>query len=149
MSEFPDTQNFRGLFTPSRVEADVRDLEVQGVLPDDLEGVFYRIAPDPAVPGLMMNTLVHMDHISGRSRVHWCGPGASFQEPVFAPKSARAPEGEGYLLAVVNLLNEHRSAIEVLDAQHLDEGPIATIQLPLRLRPGLHGNWVPAAQPAA
>ncbi len=96
--------------------------------------------------GLMMNTLVHMDHQSGQTRTCWCGPGASFQEPVFAPKSRHAPEGEGYLLAIVNLLNEHRSAIVVLDAQRLNEGPLATLSLPVRLRQGLHGNWVPRWQ---
>jgi carotenoid cleavage dioxygenase-like enzyme len=96
--------------------------------------------------GLMMNTLVHMDHHSGQTRTCWCGPGASFQEPVFAPKSRHAPEGEGYLLSIVNLLNEHRSAIVVLDAQRLNEGPLATLPLPVRLRQGLHGNWVPRWQ---
>jgi carotenoid cleavage dioxygenase len=37
----------------------------------------------------------------------------------------------------------------LFDAQHVDEGPIATLRLPLRVRPGLHGNWHPAAQLAA
>jgi carotenoid cleavage dioxygenase len=96
--------------------------------------------------GLMMNTLVHMDHQSGKTRTYWCGPDASFQEPVFAPKSAAAPEGDGYLLAIVNLLKEHRSSLVVLDACRLDEGPIATVHLPLRLRAALHGNWVPRAE---
>ena len=102
---------------------------------------------DPrSATGLMMNTLIHMDHQQSRTRSWWCGPGASCQEPVFAPKSAQSREGEGYLLAVVNLLNEHRSALVVLDAERIDAGPMATVQLPLRLRPGLHGNWVPRAQ---
>ena len=93
--------------------------------------------------GLMMNTLVHMDHQSGKTRTYWCGAAASFQEPVFAPRSATAAEGDGYLLAILNLPKEHRSALVVLDASRLDDGPIATAHLPLRLRPGLHGNWVP------
>jgi len=99
---------------------------------------------DPrSATGLMMNTLLHMDHQTGATRAYWCGTGASLQEPVFAPRSATAPEGDGYLLAIVNLLNAHRSALVVLDAQRLDEGPLATVHLPLRLRSGLHGNWAP------
>jgi carotenoid cleavage dioxygenase len=97
----------------------------------------------------MMNTLYRLDHQTGQTNSVWCGTGASFQEPVFAPRNAQAAEGEGYLLALVNLMNEHRTALMVLDAQRLEEGPVATVHLPLRLRPGLHGNWVPRAQLSA
>jgi len=30
VSQFPDTPNYRGLFAPSRAEADIVDLEVEG-----------------------------------------------------------------------------------------------------------------------
>jgi len=36
-----------------------------------------------------------------------------------------------------------RSDLLLFDAQRVDEGPLATIKLPLRLRFGLHGNWLP------
>jgi len=104
-------------------------------------------ANDPrSATGLMMNTLIAMDHQQGRSSSWWCGPGASCQEPVFAARVADSAEGEGYLLAILNLLNEHRSALVVLDARHIDQGPLATVHIPLRLRPGLHGSWVPRSQ---
>jgi carotenoid cleavage dioxygenase len=32
----------------------------------------------------------------------------------------------------------------VVEAEHLDKGPIAKIHMPLRLRVQVHGNWVPA-----
>lgn len=45
---FPETRNFTGLFAPSGVEAEVRNLPViEGEIPADLDGVFYRVAPDP------------------------------------------------------------------------------------------------------
>lgn len=47
---FPDTIAFRGFFAPSRVEADVHDLEVQGTIPPDLDGAFYRAAADTQYP---------------------------------------------------------------------------------------------------
>ena len=30
------------------------------------------------------------------------------------------------------------------DAQRMSEGPVATIRIPVRLKYGIHGNWVPA-----
>lgn len=47
---FPDTLAFRGFFAPSRVEADVHDLEVHGTIPDDLDGAFVRVAADTQYP---------------------------------------------------------------------------------------------------
>jgi carotenoid cleavage dioxygenase-like enzyme len=53
MAKFPTTPNFQGLFAPCRLEAELRDLEVEGTVPADLDGVFYRVAPDPQFPPLL------------------------------------------------------------------------------------------------
>ena len=47
---FPDTIAFRGFFAPVRIEADVYDLEVEGTIPTDLDGAFYRAAADAQYP---------------------------------------------------------------------------------------------------
>ena len=47
---FPDTVAFRGFFAPVRIEADVHDLEVEGEIPRDLDGAFYRAAADAQYP---------------------------------------------------------------------------------------------------
>jgi len=47
---FPDSIAFRGFFAPVRIEADVYDLEVEGSIPDDLDGCFYRAAADTQYP---------------------------------------------------------------------------------------------------
>lgn len=47
---FPDTIAFRGFFAPVRIEADVHDLEVEGSIPPDLNGAFYRAAADAQYP---------------------------------------------------------------------------------------------------
>lgn len=44
---FPDTPGFLGFNAPRRIEADVYDLEIEGVLPEALDGAFYRCGPDP------------------------------------------------------------------------------------------------------
>ena len=49
--KFPETPNFTGFFAPSGVEADVRNLPVlDGAIPVNLDGSFYRVAPDPQFP---------------------------------------------------------------------------------------------------
>ncbi len=50
MTHFPDTAAFTGFNTPSRVEADIADLDVKGVIPVELNGAFYRVQPDPQFP---------------------------------------------------------------------------------------------------
>ena len=91
--------------------------------------------------GLFMNTLGHVDLATGKSRTWWCGSKSSLQEPAFIPKSAHAAEGEGYIVMVCNRLAEMRSDLLLFDAQRVNEGPIATVYLPVRIRPGVHGNW--------
>ncbi len=67
----------------------------------------------------------------------------SLGEPVLAPKGARAREGEGYLLGVVWHHDENlRSDLVILDAEHLEDGPIATVRLPVQASPQIHSWWV-------
>jgi carotenoid cleavage dioxygenase len=96
--------------------------------------------------GLLMNTLGHYDHASGESKTWFCGPLSSLQEPCFIPRSADAPEGDGWLVMVENLLEQNLSNLLLFEATNIQDGPIATIRLPVRLRFGLHGNWTPGDQ---
>jgi hypothetical protein len=73
--------------------------------------------------------------------LYWAGPTATFQEPSFIPR-AGGSEGEGYIIALLNHLDVLRNDIVIFDAQCLKAGPIATIHLPLKLKLGLHGNFV-------
>lgn len=50
MAKFPATANYQGPFAPSRVEADISDLEVDGDVPAEIAGAFYRVSPDPQLP---------------------------------------------------------------------------------------------------
>lgn len=49
---FPRTRSFTGLNKVSRVEADVFDLDINGAIPTELTGAFYRCGPDPQFPPL-------------------------------------------------------------------------------------------------
>ncbi len=74
-----------------------------------------------------------------------CRTGDATSEPVFVPRAADAPEGDGWLLATVWRAAENRSDLAVFNATEVDRGPVATVELASRVPFGLHGNWVPAA----
>ena len=51
---------------------------------------------------------------------------------------------EGYLGFIVDQHAENQSEVYILEAEHIDKGPLARIKVPFRLRVGVHGNWIPA-----
>lgn len=76
-------------------------------------------------------------------QVYYAGHNCSVNEPLFVPGNDDAGEGQGYVFVVVGRHEQMRSDLVILDARHIDAPPVATIALPIRLRRGLHGNWVP------
>jgi carotenoid cleavage dioxygenase-like enzyme len=96
--------------------------------------------------GIWFNTLAHVDHQTGEVDTYYVGDDAAVQEPVYVRKSDQSPEGDGYLLTVVNRFPEARGEMLVFDALRLSEGPIATVRAPLFLRPVTHSNWVSEEQ---
>ncbi|MCM2474568.1 carotenoid oxygenase family protein [Rhizobium sp. CG5] len=101
-----------------------------------------RIGPRPFQ---FFNQLAHINVTNGQTKTWFADAQSCFQEPIFVPKHADAPEGVGYVIGLCNRLADRTTDLLVLDAQQIDEGPIATIKLPVRLRMSLHGNWVPGA----
>ena len=106
-------------------------------------------APDVGPPTGGYRFVGVVDPRSGEVVAYRPGEGALPEEPQFVPRSAGAPEGDGYVLVVVGRPAEMRSDLVVLDVGDVAAGPVATISLPIRLRFGLHGNWVTREQLAA
>lgn len=50
--KFPDTDVFKGYNLPSRLEGDIQDLEIDGEIPPEINGTFFRIQPDHRYPPL-------------------------------------------------------------------------------------------------
>lgn len=63
-------------------------------------------------------------------------------EPIFVPRDQRAAEAEGWLLVGVNRFATMTNDLLVFDAERLEDGPVATVHLPIRLRNSVHSNWV-------
>lgn len=84
-----------------------------------------------------------VDVATGAMKVFRPGPGASVQEPQFVPRAPGAPEGDGWVLTIVNRLQAGHSDLAVLDAKDIAAGPVALYRLPVRVRSTFHGMWVP------
>ncbi|HTN60793.1 MAG TPA: carotenoid oxygenase family protein [Devosia sp.] len=92
------------------------------------------------------NSLGHIDLSTGKKQTWWAGAESGIQEPCFIPRSADAAEGDGYLIALIDNHITNYSDLAIFDAQHIADGPIGRVKLPLRLRQGLHGNWSDAGR---
>lgn len=92
------------------------------------------------------NSLGHVDLATGKTEIWEAPRDTPLQEPCFIPRSANAAEGDGYIVQVATRSKEMRTDVFLFEATRIAEGPIATIKLPLRLRPGYHGSWASEAQ---
>lgn len=61
MPDFPRTPQYVGLNEPVRWEGSSHDLEVEGEIPAEIEGAFFRAVPDPAFPPLFENDFLLSD----------------------------------------------------------------------------------------
>jgi carotenoid cleavage dioxygenase-like enzyme len=74
-------------------------------------------------------------------RLHAIEAGAA-QEPLFVPRSADSPEGDGFILAVVDRFAEKRSDLVILDGNDVSRPALATVKLPFALPMAFHGSWM-------
>lgn len=87
------------------------------------------------------------DHQTRKAQLYRAGEGTFLAEACFAPRGKNAGEGSGYLMGVAtHSLQGGRSDLVILDAEHLDDGPVATVRLPTRIVGQIHGWWVPGDQ---
>lgn len=112
-------------------------------------GLPYRHGWFATTPGeqgraAVFDRLAHYDFDSHTKRCWTLPPGDFTSEPVFVPRSVDAPEGDGWLLAVVYRGREARSDLVVLNALDVEAGPIASAALEVRVPFGFHGSWMPA-----
>ncbi|KAJ5669386.1 hypothetical protein N7462_010456 [Penicillium macrosclerotiorum] len=101
------------------------------------------LSGEPSTGGAW-NSISRCDLATGEY-THWCaGPSTVLEEVAFIPRSPDAPESDGYVITMACRQDKFITSILILDTAKLAEGPIAMIELPFRLRLGIHGSWVPA-----
>lgn len=84
------------------------------------------------------------DHSTRKVETYQAEPNVLLSECVFAPKHEKAREGEGYILGVGMHTDQNNLAdLLILDAEHIEDGPIATVKMPSALASQIHGSWTP------
>jgi carotenoid cleavage dioxygenase-like enzyme len=88
------------------------------------------------------NCIGRFDVLTGTHKPFFPGRGRAVHEPVFIPASERSAEGDGYLLAVGQNLEQSTTELYILDARNMEE--LARVTLPFRSSPQVHGTWADA-----
>ena len=104
---------------------------------------YFATTPGEQGRAAVFDELARYDFTLGRKELYRLPAGDFISEPVFVARSASAPEGQGYLLAVAYRGAEARSDLLVFDAEQLSAGPLAVARLETRVPFGFHGNWMP------
>lgn len=91
-----------------------------------------------------MNGVAMHNHETGKTRYFFAGEEAVCQEPIFAPRSDDAPDGDGWVMTMVDRQDTKRSELVILDTRTF-EAPVAVVHMPMHVKAQIHGNWVPAA----
>ena len=87
------------------------------------------------------NAIAAIDPARERRSVHRYGSDILAEEHVFVPKSAGGRVGEGWLVGPLLDARRGRSGIAVLDAEHVEDGPLAQAWLPYAMPLGFHGTF--------
>jgi carotenoid cleavage dioxygenase len=105
--------------------------------------------PDPADgdPLHRNNCYARFDHQTRQVRLYKAGDATVLAECCFAPRSANAPEGSGYLMGVATHHDQGGATdLVILDAERPDNGAVATVRMPVPIVGQVHGWWVPEWQ---
>ncbi|KAK5044700.1 hypothetical protein LTR84_010592 [Exophiala bonariae] len=91
-----------------------------------------------------LNGLAMHNNKTGKTRYFCAGDDSLCQEPIFIPRSTDAPEGDGWVMTLIERRAAGRCDVAIIDTGDF-ETPVAIVQLPFHVKAQIHGNWVPAA----
>jgi len=90
------------------------------------------------------NSILKHDLVAGTRQIRDFGAQKFPGEFVFVPKADDSAEDEGWLMGLVVDSAHETTELVILDARDFEGAAVARVQLPHRVPPGFHGNWVPA-----
>ncbi|MEQ8267938.1 MAG: carotenoid oxygenase family protein [Parvibaculum sp.] len=108
---------------------------------DYRHGYYAAMKRPKEAPGSSYDTLVHIDLESGKRREWEPGAGRYVHEPVFVPRKESAAEGDGFIVSLMYDTERNASDFVVLDTDDISKGPVARVELAMRVPFGFHGNW--------
>lgn len=100
----------------------------------------------PGASPFATNCYKRIDITTRQENTFYVGAVQGLQEPMFVPRKGSTAEGDGYVMGVASNYESMSSDLVIIDAQRMEDGAIATVKLPFRLRSGTHTNWFPADQ---
>lgn len=90
------------------------------------------------------NTYFRYDLQTREWRKYFVGDVHSLQEVSFIPRSATAPEGDGWLIGTASNYADMRTELVIVDAVEMTE--VARVFLPFRCTPQVHARWYSSAE---
>ncbi|KAI8281364.1 hypothetical protein K4K56_011853 [Colletotrichum sp. SAR 10_98] len=100
-------------------------------------------ADRPVFQGL--DALARVDSGTGEVEYFSPGPNCLVQEPAFSPRYPGAPEGDGFLITMIDNMGSGRNELIIQDTRDFQK-IVAKVLLPFRLRSAVHGNWVDSSR---
>jgi all-trans-8'-apo-beta-carotenal 15,15'-oxygenase len=92
----------------------------------------------------LLHGLQILDTHTGRSKRFDYGAHMVAEEHILVPKPGKTGELDAWLLGTTFDSRRQATVLNVLDAAHIEDGPIAQAVLPYLLPLGFHGNFTPA-----
>ena len=90
---------------------------------------------------LRFTGIVKYDLEHETNTVHTFGLGMSGSESSFAPREGSVGEDDGYLISLVHASGAKTSLVFVYDARDITRGPVAKLEVPVRVPLGFHACW--------
>jgi len=78
---------------------------------------------------------------TGKITGHNYGAQSISEEHLFIPRKHAASEDDGWLIGTSLNLKTKATRLNILDAAHLEDGPMAELELPYAVPLGFHGAW--------
>ena len=110
--------------------------------------IFYSDPKEPAKKAIFatLNAVAMLSKQTKELKIYYPGPNVRCMEPVFIPRSEDSAEGDGYIIFAVDRFDFNLTNLVILDTMSDFRTPVAVIELPMRLRAQIHGNWVDAKE---
>ena len=100
--------------------------------------------PDAAAAHPLLNALARQDVDTGKTQLFRFPSHVIPEEHVFVARPGTSDPAAGWVIGTALDVRRAATQLSVFDAEHVDDGPVATLRLPYALPLGLHGRFVPA-----
>ncbi|MEM7017810.1 MAG: carotenoid oxygenase family protein, partial [Pseudomonadota bacterium] len=101
----------------------------------------FTLASDDYSTSPTFNYLIRRDMETGKEMRYQAGDNINLEEHIFIPKPGGTGEDEGWLMGTLLDWKAGVTRVQILDAAHIEGGPIATASLDYPLPLGFHGNF--------